>query len=66
MKNFAMQWQDKKVCFLGDSITDGIGVTKDTVYWSLLSKELGMKAYGYGLNGHISSAHAYPSTDASG
>lgn len=51
MKNFAMQWQDKKVCFLGDSITDGIGVTKDTVYWSLLSKELGMKAYGYGLNG---------------
>ncbi len=51
MKKFTEQWQDKKVCFLGDSITDGIGVTKDTVYWNLLGKATGMKTYGYGLNG---------------
>ena len=47
MRKFVMHWQDKKVCFLGDSITDGIGVTKDTVYWNLLGKATGMKTFGY-------------------
>lgn len=51
MRKSVMHWQDKKVCFLGDSITDGIGVTKDTVYWNLLGKATGMKTFGYGLNG---------------
>ena len=51
MKKFTEQWQDKKVCFLGDSITDEICVSKDTVYWNLLGKATGMKTFGYGLNG---------------
>jgi len=44
-------WEAKKVCFLGDSITDGIGVTKDRTYWSILEKDIGIRAYSYGLNG---------------
>lgn len=51
MENLTAHWKDKKVCFLGDSITDGVGVTKETVYWSLLGKNIGIKPYGYGHNG---------------
>lgn len=44
-------WKDKTVCFLGDSITDGIGVHPGERYFDILEKELGFHAHGYGVNG---------------
>lgn len=44
-------WQGKKVCFLGDSITDGIGVQKGERYFDLLHEMLGIESVGYGVNG---------------
>lgn len=51
MENLAAHWKNKKVCFLGDSITEGVGVSKDTVYWNLLAEKLGIISLGYGTNG---------------
>lgn len=51
MNNLISQWQGKKVCFLGDSITDVVGVSKDNVYWNLLGEKVGMRVFGYGQNG---------------
>lgn len=45
------QWDGKTVCFLGDSITDGVGVGKGERYFDLLPAMTGIKAYGYGVNG---------------
>lgn len=45
------QWEGKKVCFLGDSITDGVGVRKGERYFDLLDDMIGIKSVGYGVNG---------------
>ena len=45
------QWEGKKVCFLGDSITDGVGVQKGERYLDLLDDMIGIKSVGYGVNG---------------
>ncbi len=45
------QWEGKKVCFLGDSITDGVGVQKGERYFDLLGGMIGIKSVGYGVNG---------------
>ena len=45
------QWVGKKVCFLGDSITDGIGVHKGVRYFDLLDDMIGIRSVGYGVNG---------------
>ena len=45
------QWEGKKVCFLGDSITDGVGVQKGERYFDLLDDMIGIKSVGYGVNG---------------
>ncbi|MBO4262448.1 MAG: SGNH/GDSL hydrolase family protein [Clostridia bacterium] len=41
----------KEACFLGDSITDGVGVNKGERYFDLIAEKLGIKTYGYGVNG---------------
>ena len=47
----ALHWKDKKVCFLGDSITEGVGCKRDRVYWRVLAEKIGINAFGYGVNG---------------
>lgn len=44
-------WRGKRVCFLGDSITDGVGVTRGERYLDLLADMTGIEAVGMGVNG---------------
>lgn len=45
------QWQGKCVAFLGDSITDKIGVGTTKIYWQYLEESLKLEALPYGQNG---------------
>lgn len=51
MKN--TQWAGKTVGFLGDSITEGVGVTPSECYWSFLAKELDIIPRSFGKNGAV-------------
>ncbi len=42
-------WQGKKVAFIGDSITEGVG--SDKTYHAYLAEWLGITALNYGVNG---------------
>lgn len=48
-----MKLQGMTICFLGDSITEGAGVSsKDKVFHQLIAKEYGLNhAYNYGIGG---------------
>ena len=44
--------QKKKAIFLGDSITEGVGVSDEkNVYWRLVGDALGFEVEGYGVGG---------------
>ena len=45
------EWNGKKVCFLGDSITEGVGIDKEYTYWKELERRLGIVPYAYGVSG---------------
>lgn len=45
------KYDNKIFCYLGDSITEGVGVRKGERYFDYLSKELGFNAICYGVNG---------------
>lgn len=44
-------WKGKNLCFLGDSITEGVGVVPGERYFDYLEKDLEFNAYGFGVNG---------------
>lgn len=44
-------WKGKNAAFLGDSITDGVGVNKGERYFDLLDGKTGIISHGYGVNG---------------
>lgn len=47
-----MELKNKKIAFLGDSITEGAGVqTPDSVYWRQIATNTGAQCYGYGVCG---------------
>ncbi|WP_297094849.1 SGNH/GDSL hydrolase family protein [uncultured Draconibacterium sp.] len=48
------QWKNKKVAFLGDSMTQKWerDNTPRTVYWEYLTKMMGIEPYVYGISGH--------------
>ena len=46
------QWKNKKVAFLGDSITDKIHVGTTKNYWGYLEESCGIVPLVYGLNGN--------------
>ena len=47
-----MELKDKKIAFLGDSITEGTGVSDPSnIYWNILARETGAKCFGYGIGG---------------
>lgn len=44
--------KDKKIAFLGDSITEGVGVqTPDSLYWNQIATLTGAQCFGYGISG---------------
>ena len=62
-----MELQNKKILFLGDSITEGVGVsTPDKLYWKRFEND-GCEVYGYGISGtriaRQVSLHIYPYVD---
>jgi len=46
-----MDIKGKKIYFLGDSITEGCGVTPDTVFHAVVAKETGCIPVNYGVGG---------------
>ena len=47
-----MELNNKKIAFLGDSITEGAGVhTPDSLYWKQIAAITGAQCYGYGISG---------------
>ncbi len=47
-----MNLKDKKIAFLGDSITEGHGTTSiEHTFWNVLAKRTGALSYGYGIGG---------------
>lgn len=47
-----MELKNKKIAFLGDSITEGYGVSNtEHIYWNLIAQRSGALCYGYGIGG---------------
>ena len=47
-----MELKDKKIIFIGDSITEGVGVSSpDKLYWNLLAQKTGAKCCADGISG---------------
>lgn len=47
-----MEIRGKKIAFLGDSITEGVGPSSpENVYWRILERNTGAHCYGYGISG---------------
>lgn len=47
-----MELNGKKIAFLGDSITEGVGVSSvEHVYWNLVAQRTGAQCHGYGIGG---------------
>lgn len=59
-----MELKGKKIAFLGDSITEGHGVTDpENRYWKVLARETGALCDGYGISGTRIAPSATPSAD---
>ena len=47
-----MQLKDKKILFLGDSITEGVGAScPENAYWQVFGRNTGAVVMGYGISG---------------
>lgn len=47
-----MELKEKRIAFLGDSITEGCGVSdKNNTFWKVLGRMTGAEVYGYGIGG---------------
>lgn len=58
-----MNIKDKKIAFLGDSITVGVGTSNEAnVYWRQLERETGARCFGYGISGTRIAKQHVPST----
>lgn len=61
-----MELKGKKIAFLGDSITQGVGATSvDKVYWKVLEALTGAHCYGYGISGTRIAKQRKPSDNPS-
>ena len=59
-----MELQNKKIAFLGDSITEGHGVSDpDQFFWKILGRKTGAQCYGYGIGGTRIAIQNRPSQD---
>ena len=56
-----MDIRGKKIAFLGDSITEGVGPSViDNVYWKVLERNTGALCYGFGVSGSRIAAQRVP------
>lgn len=51
-KTLHSHWQDKRVAYLGDSMTDKRRVGTTCVYWEYLNELLGIEPFVYGISGN--------------
>ena len=59
-----MDLQNKKIVFLGDSITQGVGVsTIENAYWNVVARRTGATCVGYGISGTRIARQRYPRPD---
>lgn len=59
-----MELKGKKIAFLGDSITDGTGVSSiEKTYWNIIGQKTGAEVYGYGFGGTRIAVNHTPSSD---
>lgn len=59
-----MELKGKKIAFLGDSITEGVGTSSpDKVYWMQLGAMTGAQVYGYGISGTRIAVNRFPGYD---
>lgn len=59
-----MELKNKKIAFLGDSITEGYGISSlDHIYWNVLAQKTGAVCYGYGISGTRIAPNITPSQD---
>ena len=60
-----MELNGKKMAFLGDSITQGVGTSSiEKVYWKVVGQRTGAEVYGYGISGTRIAVSHLPSHDA--
>lgn len=59
-----MELKGKKIAFLGDSITEGVGVScVENTFWNVLGRETGAECYGYGIGGTRIAPQLKPSAE---
>lgn len=46
-------WKGKKIAFLGDSITEGVGVNQGECFWNYLEEKIGCKSFCFGKSGEL-------------
>lgn len=51
-KTTKSQWKNKRVAYLGDSMTDARHTTSSYIYWEYLSDLLGIQPFVYGISGN--------------
>lgn len=57
-----MELQGKKIAFLGDSITEGHGVSDpENFFWKLIERRTGAQCFGYGIGGTRIAVQSRPS-----
>ena len=56
-----MELKGKKIAFLGDSITEGVGPSVlEKVYWKVLERNTGAQCFGFGVSGSRIAAQRVP------
>ena len=59
-----MELTNKKIAFLGDSITQGCNASSpDNFYWNVVARETGAISFGYGIGGTRIAPQRQPSPD---
>lgn len=60
-----MELKGKKIAFLGDSITEGVGASApEHLYWNVIAQKTGAQSFGYGISGTRIAPQRVPSSDA--
>lgn len=59
-----MELKNKKIAFLGDSITEGYGAADPkNIFWNVIARRSGAECYGYGIGGTRITPQINPSAD---
>lgn len=63
-ENTTMELNNKKIAFLGDSITEGCGASApENFFWNVVARETGAECYGYGIGGTRIAPQRTPSAE---